>query len=216
MLQKLISFSRSPQQKEAFQPMKAKDFLSLLLITLVIIGPYTALVYSLGLNELDNEVMDLLRESPLVLLLIAVFIAPILEEPVYRLHLDLKKKSIYWGLGLSLLLIDEFWYPLAALWIYLIWLLVRVYKDNPPSLKFVIYCSAILFGLIHLGNFTNLDYSKQFYLIPLLVGAQVFVGLVISFIRLTYGMKWGIIFHGVYNGILIGTYLLFFKDTSWV
>lgn len=216
MLQKLISFSRSPQQKEAFQPMKAKDFLSLLLITLVIISPYTALVYSLGLNELDNEVMDLLRESPLVLLLIAVFIAPILEEPVYRLHLDLKKKSIYWGLGLSLLLIDEFWYPLAALWIYLIWLLVRVYKDNPPSLKFVIYCSAILFGLIHLGNFTNLDYSKQFYLIPLLVGAQVFVGLVISFIRLTYGMKWGIIFHGVYNGILIGTYLLFFKDTSWV
>lgn len=212
MLQKLISFSLSPQQKEAFQPMKAKDFLSLLLITLVIISPYTALVYSLGLNELDNEVMDLLRESPVVLLLIAVFIAPILEEPVYRLHLDLKRKSIFWGLGLSLLLIDEFWYPLAALWIYLIWLLIRVSKNNPPPLKFVVYCSAVLFGLIHLGNFTNLDYSKQFYLIPLLVGAQVFVGLVISFIRLTYGMKWGIIFHGVYNGILIGAYILFFQD----
>lgn len=212
MLQKLILFSQSPQQKEVFQPMKVKELLGLFLITLIIIAPYTALIYALGLNELDNEVMDLLRENPIFLLLIAVFIAPILEEPIYRLHLDLKKKSIYWGVGLSFLLIDEFWYPLAALWIYLIWLLIRVNKGNPPSLKFVVYSSAILFGLVHLGNFTNLDYTKQFYLIPLLVGGQVFVGLVISYIRLSYGMKWGIIFHGVYNGILIGSYLLFFQD----
>jgi len=108
------------------------------------------------------------------------------------------------------LIISEFWYPVVALWIYLIWLLVSVSKNNPPSLKIVVYISAILFGLIHLGNFTSLDYTAQFYLIPLLVGAQVFVGLVISFIRLTHGMKWAMIFHGVYNGVLIGAYLLIF------
>ncbi|SDC59161.1 CAAX protease self-immunity [Algoriphagus faecimaris] len=207
-----VRFFNEPKSLGKIKNFKIGDFFIIFSITLIIIAPYTALIYALGLNELENEVMDLLRENPFFLLLIAVFIAPILEEPVYRLHLDLKKKSIYWGLGLSLLLIDEFWYPLAALWIYLIWLLIRVNKDNPPSLKFVVYSSAILFGLVHLGNFTNLDYTKQFYLIPLLVGGQVFVGLVISFIRLTYGMKWAIIFHGVYNGILIGSYLLFFQD----
>lgn len=198
-----VLFLKTPKKIGEYNIFKIIDLVVLLLITLAIITPFTALVYALGLDELDNEVMELLNNKPIVMLLLGIFVAPIVEEPIYRLHLDLKKKSIYWGLGLSLLLIDEFWYPLAAFWVYLIWLLIRVYKSNPPNLKFVVYCSAILFGLVHLGNFTNLDYSKQFYLIPLLVGGQVFVGLVISFIRLTYGMKWGIIFHGVYNAVLI-------------
>jgi len=81
---------------------------------------------------------------------------------------------------------------------------------NLASLKLVAYSSAIIFGLVHLSNFTSLDYTTQFYLIPLLIGAQAFVGLVISFIRLRYGMKWAIIYHGVYNGIFTAVYLLIF------
>jgi membrane protease YdiL (CAAX protease family) len=212
ILDKLLLFFKDPKSLGKNSNFRIGDFFVLLIITLAIITPFSALLYALGLDELDNEVMELLNNKPIVILLIGIFVAPIIEEPIYRLHLDFKKKSIYWGLGLSLLLIDEFWYPLAAFWGYLIWLLIRVYKNNPPNLKFVVYSSSILFGLVHLGNFTNLDYSEQFYLIPLLVGAQVFVGLVISFIRITYGMKWGVLFHGVYNGILIGAYLLFFHE----
>jgi hypothetical protein len=55
----------------------------------------------------------------------------------------------------------------------------------------IIYRSAILFGLVYLTNFTSLDYATQFYLNPLLIGAQVYVGLVINFIRFDVWHKMG-------------------------
>jgi len=206
----LRKFLYLPDQPEKFHPMSLKDFLKLLLVTFLVIVPYSALIYALGLYELQNEAIDLLEENLTVFLITAIIFAPIYEEPIFRLHLDLTKKSILWSLGVSVLLLFDSWIVVGVLGIYLIWLFVRVSRNNPPSLKLVVYSSAILFGLVHLGNFTSLDYTKQFYLIPLLIGAQVFVGLVISFIRLRYGMKWAMIYHGVYNGIFTAVYLLIF------
>jgi hypothetical protein len=210
MVKLLINFLLSPDHPLEFRPMSLVDFLKLMLVTLLVIVPYSALIYALGLYELQNEAIDLLEENLTVFLITAIIFAPIIEEPIFRLHLDLTKKSILWSLGVSIFLVFDFWIAVAALWIYLIWLFVRVSRNNPPSLKLVVYSSAILFGLVHLSNFTSLDYATQFYLIPLLIGAQVFVGLVISFIRLRYGMKWAIIYHGVYNGIFTAAYLLIF------
>jgi hypothetical protein len=210
MTKNLIQFFYFPKSSDKFKLMIGRDFLKLFLVTLAIITPYTILIYALDLYELDNIVMEMMKDNPILLLLLGTFMAPLLEEPIYRLHLDMKKRSIIWSLGLSIFLIDEFWYPVVGLWIYLLWLLIQVSRNNPPSLKLVVYSSAILFGLVHLGNFPNLNFSTQFYLIPLLVGAQIFVGLIISYIRLTYGMKWAMIFHGVYNAVLIGAYLLIF------
>ncbi|MCE7054420.1 CPBP family glutamic-type intramembrane protease [Algoriphagus sp. AGSA1] len=190
--------------------MTFRRFIYLLVITFLVIAPYSALIYALGLDELENAVMEMLKETPVLMVFAGIFIAPLLEEPIFRLHLVRTKKYVLWSLGLSVLLISEFWYPVIILWIYLIWLLIRISKNNPPPLKLVVYGSAVLFGLIHLGNFTSFDYATQFYLIPILVGAQFFVGLIISYIRLNHGMIWAMIFHGVYNGILIGTHLLFF------
>lgn len=210
MIRELMQFFQLPKQLEGFKPMTFRRFISFLLITFLVIAPYSALVYALGLDELDNSVMEMLKETPILMVFAGIFIAPLLEEPIYRLHLDRTKKSVLWSLGLSVLVISDFWYPVVLLWGYLVWLLVRVSKNNSPPLKLVVYSSAVLFGLIHLGNFTSLDYATQFYLIPILVGAQVFVGLIISYIRLNHGMKWAMIYHGVYNGVLIGTHLLFF------
>jgi hypothetical protein len=205
-----FKFLRFPNQPEQFYPMSLVDFLKLMLITLLVIAPYSVLIYVLGLFEMQNEVMDLLEENLTVFLITAIIFAPIIEEPIFRLHLDLTKKSILWSLGVSIFLVFDFWIAVAALWIYLIWLLICVSMNNPPSLKLVVYSSAILFGLVHLSNFTSLDYTTQFYLIPLLIGGQVFLGLMISFIRLRYGMKWAMIYHGVYNGLFTAGYLLIF------
>ena len=206
----LRKFLYFPEKPEKFDPMSLVDFLKLFIITLLFVAPYSALIYALGLYELQNEAIDLLEENLTVFLITAIIFAPIYEEPIFRLHLDLTKKSILWSLGVSVLLLFDSWIVVGVLGIYLIWLFVRVSRNNPPSLKLVVYSSAILFGLVHLGNFTSLDYTKQFYLIPLLIGAQVFVGLVISFIRLRYGIKWAMIYHGVYNGIFTAVYLLIF------
>lgn len=201
---------RSSSQPEKFHPTSLVDFMKLLLVTLLVIAPYSVLIYVLGLFEMQNEVMDLLEENLTVFLITAIIFAPIIEEPIFRLHLDLTKKSILWSLGVSVILFFDSWIVVGVFWIYLIWLFVRVSRNNPPSLKLVVYSSAILFGLVHLSNFTSLDYATQFYLIPLLIGEQVIMGLLFSFIRLRYGMKWAMIYHGLYNGFFTVAYLLIF------
>jgi hypothetical protein len=84
-------------------------------------------------------------------------------------------------------------------------------KGLKPDLKFVVYCSSALFALVHMTNFTEFDYGKYFYLVPFLVAAQFVVGLVLSYIRLNHGMKWAIIFHGVYNAVLIIPAVYFYE-----
>jgi membrane protease YdiL (CAAX protease family) len=69
--------------------MSLVDFLKLFIITLLFVAPYSALIYALGLYELQNEAIDLLEENLTVFLITAIIFVPIIEEPIFRLHLDL-------------------------------------------------------------------------------------------------------------------------------
>jgi hypothetical protein len=91
-------------------------------------------------------------------------------------------------------------------------LMYNISKGNTPNLRFVIWTSSAFFGIIHMGNYTYFDYSTHFYWVPLMIGAQFLVGLVLSYIRLNHGMKWAIIFHAVYNAVLIIPAIYFYKQ----
>ncbi len=132
-----------------------------------------------------------------------IVVAPLFEETIFRLHLDLKKPYIWWGLGLSLLIVISDWFVGLALMIYLLYLLIMLHEKSPPNLKMVVYISAAFFALIHLGNYTKFDILSHFYLIPFLVGSQFVGGLILSYIRLNHGIKWSILYHGVFNAVLI-------------
>lgn len=199
----LLSFLKAPYRAETYSDIKISDFLFLLLITILIVVPYAFILEWAGMDQFDNIMLELLEKNKWLLAILAIFLAPLIEEPIFRLHLDLKKSSIWWGLGLSLFMISGVWYPVALIWGYLIFLYVIISKGLKPDLKFVVYCSSALFALVHMTNFTEFDYGKYFYLVPFLVAAQFVVGLVLSYIRLNHGMKWAIIFHGVYNAVLI-------------
>jgi membrane protease YdiL (CAAX protease family) len=208
---KLLSFLKAPYQTETYSNIKISDFIFLLLITILVVVPYALILEWAGMDQFDNIMMELLEKNKWLLAIIAIFLAPLIEEPIFRLHLDLKKSSILWGLGLSLLMISGVWYPVALIWGYLIFLYVMISKGQKPYLKFVVYCSSALFALVHMTNFTEFDYGKYFYLVPFLVAAQFVVGLVLSYIRLNHGMKWAIIFHGVYNAVLIIPAVYFYE-----
>lgn len=199
----ILSFLKSPYLLETHSPIKPKTFLSLLILTLVIIIPYVLIIEAAGIDQFDNMIEQMLKENKWLVAFLAIFLAPILEEPIFRLHLDLKISSIWWGIGLSVLLLSEVWWPVVLIWAYLFYLIYRVSRGNPPNLKYVIWISSSLFALVHMGNFTDFDYSRYFYWVPFMVGAQFVVGLVLSYIRLNHGMKWAIFFHGVYNAVLI-------------
>ncbi|AFL84784.1 CAAX amino terminal protease family [Belliella baltica DSM 15883] len=208
---KLKTFLKSPYHKDSYEKIKGKEFLHLLLIAFAIVIPYAFVLDLAGIDQFDHKMEFLLKENKWLVAVLAIVIAPLLEEPIYRLHLDFKKSSIWWGLVLSLLLISEVWIPVALLWVYLLFLMYKVNKGDSLNLKYSVFISSALFGLVHLMNFTDFDYAQYFYWVPFMVGAQFLIGLVLSYIRLNYGMKWAIIFHGVYNAILIIPAVYFYE-----
>ncbi len=68
------------------------------------------------------------------------------------------------------------------------------------------YGAALSFGFVHLSNFPNL--SEIWFLAPNLISPQLVLGLFLGYIRVRFGLVWAMAFHGVYNGILAGPFLL--------
>lgn len=210
-IQKLIAFLKEPQAAESYSPMSAKDFLILMIATLALIIPFGLILDTLGADQFDHLLEELLQKNKWVVAIAAIFFAPFIEEPIFRLHLDLKKSSIWWSFGLSFLMLGQFWFIVVAFWLYLFYLLYQINQGNPPRLKLVLWISAAFFALIHLGNFKDFDFAKYFYWVPFLVSFQFIVGLVLSYIRLNHGMKWAMFFHGVYNAVLILPVVYFYE-----
>jgi membrane protease YdiL (CAAX protease family) len=210
-LENLISFLKSPYKANVYDDIKFKDFISLLILTIAFVVPYAILLEWSGIDQFDHKLTELLENNKWLVAVLAIFLAPLLEEPVYRLHLDLKKSHIAWSLGLSLLLISEVWYPLGIFWVYLVYLIVMINLNKKVNLKFVVYFSSAMFALIHMANFTDFDYEKYFFLVPILVSSQFIGGLILSYIRLNHGMKWAIVFHGVYNAMVVIPAVYFYE-----
>jgi membrane protease YdiL (CAAX protease family) len=155
-------------------------------------------VIFIGLTYLiDNYVLKIKEElidiDPLILLLFAVVLLPILEEFIFRFPLKYKRNYIIRG-------IDKLFGG-------------RIKDKWNKSFKYFVYIMAITFGLIHLSNFNNNEFLF-FCLGPLIVGSQLIGGLILSYTRIKLGFSWAIIHHGLFNlfGILIG--VLFFHNST--
>lgn len=208
---KLFFFLKAPYIPETYSPIKPKVFFGLMGLTLLIIIPYALILESAGIDQFDNMIEQMLKDNKWLVAILAIFLAPILEEPIFRLHLDLKRSSIWWSVGLAVILLAQIWWLILVFWVYLFYLMYNISKGNTPNLRFVIWTSSAFFGMIHMGNYTDFDYSSHFYWVPFMVGAQFVVGLVLSYIRLNHGMKWAMIFHGVYNAVLIIPAVYFYE-----
>lgn len=207
---KLLDFLKDPKQAQSFQSMKLSEFLGLLILAILVVVPYAYILELMGMDQFENGLADLLKENKWIIAIFGILLAPLIEEPIFRLHLDLKITSIWYSLGLSLLFAMAIWFPIIFIG-YMTFLLIRVKNDNPPSLKFVVYFTAAFFGLVHITNFKDFDYGQFFYYIPFLVAIQFWIGLILSYIRLNHGMSWAILFHGIYNSIFILPAIYFYE-----
>lgn len=209
MLNKVISFLKNPIRPEEQTPISVKDFSILLFLTLIVIIPYALVLDQIDMSQFDNIMEEFLEKYKWLVVIGAIILAPILEEPAFRMHLDYKKNSIYWGIGLSILFISQLWFIAVAYMGYLFFILMKIKDNEPPKLKLVIFLSAAFFGLVHLGNYKDFDWIGNFYFIPVLVGAQFILGLILSYVRLHHGMKACMLFHGAYNAIILVPFALF-------
>jgi len=211
IFQDFQSFLKNPKQATSYTSISSKNFILLLLGALIIIVPSALLMEWVGLDQFDSKLEEMMKDYKWLVAAAAIFLAPLIEEPIFRLHLDLKKASIWWGIGLSVFIISEQWYIAVGFVVYLVYLLIRINNEETPDLKFVVYTSAIFFGLVHLGNYSNFNFREHFYWIPFLVGMQFFIGLILSFLRLNHGIRTAMLFHGVYNAVLIIPYVYFYE-----
>ncbi|MGB0880452.1 MAG: CPBP family intramembrane glutamic endopeptidase [Polaribacter sp.] len=69
------------------------------------------------------------------------------------------------------------------------------------SFKIAFYTLTILFGLVHISNFTIT--KNVLLLTPILVLPQILLGGYLGFIRVRFGLGWSIALHACYNGILM-------------
>lgn len=126
-------------------------------------------------------------------ILLITIIPPVLEEFIFRF--PLKYKRNYLLRFVAYLFKTDF----SAFW--------------KKHLKVIVYLFSATFGFIHLSNYNNVDLIF-FLLAPIIVGAQLFAGIVFSFFRLKLGFVWALLGHFSHNFILIMMSFLFFHNVE--
>ncbi len=182
--------------------------LLLLLIVLAVIGQVP--------NAGDsNNMLDAIADMPVWYLpVMAVLVAPLQEECIFRLPLRPFAASL--ALSISLIVLIAFsWFAvlpsplllvlataLASLNLYL-WArgskvarLQPIYNHYP---RVIFYGIALLFGAVHITNYD----TQVWPFLPILVMPQIIVGLLLGFVRLRYGFGWSFLLHAFHNGCLL-------------
>ncbi|WP_143959666.1 CPBP family glutamic-type intramembrane protease [Litoribacter populi] len=203
VFESFLSFLKKPRVLAAVPPLSPFNFMLLLVLALVVVVPYGLVMELAGVGQFDHVIEELLRDHKVLVMIAVIVFAPLLEETAFRYHLNMKRRAFVWGLLLSLVLVAQMWWLAMVVAVYFISLFVMVSLKKNVPLHFVVYASAVLFGLIHMGNFRDFDWLANFYWVPFLVGIQFGLGLLLSFIRLHYGMWKAIYFHAAYNAVLV-------------
>lgn len=164
--------------------------------------------YSVNLTIID-KVKNTLRYFYLYILIGNIFSGLLIELMTY-LHLFeaednvdelILKYSIltrYLFIVLIIPFIEEmiFRYPLR-------------YFQNQNFYRYYVYLSALLFGFMHFSNYTTS--ANAVYYILFLTAPQILAGLIMSYVRITYGFWYGLLLHCINNFIAISTFTLFYK-----
>jgi hypothetical protein len=173
------------------------------------------------------------NESILAAFIFACVVAPLLEETAFRLWLVNRPLQVaigafgflfYYASSLipgsiikSVFVSTESDNPFVVLATYLavfisgVAILYSIIKLKPiqkklasiyqNKYKWIFYGSAVLFGLLHVSNY---KFSWVVILLtPILVLPQVFGGVLLSYVRVTYGFWRGVLGHFMYNLFLL-------------
>ena len=78
---------------------------------------------------------------------------------------------------------------------------ITLFCRYKKTFRYIFYGFAIVFGYVHITNF---ELTTNVLLIsPILVAPQVLLGLLLGMIRVKLGLIYSILFHGIYNAILV-------------
>jgi hypothetical protein len=153
-----------------------------------------------------------------------LLIAPIIEEIIFRLPLNLRKLNLYIGFSLYYFLrigvefydgnLHNYYFHVKILVLVGLWFFI--YKIKLSFLKahycLYFYLLVALFAAIHVVNFIDFLPEKYYVFIPLLVMPQFIMGVFAGFVRIKLGFIWSIPLHIGINSPSIFIYLLTLKN----
>ena len=154
-----------------------------------------------------------------LLIIFISFLAPLTED--YENILNQELYSFWMTIVFVTILpplLEEliFRFPLKYKRNYLMRLIAYLFKVDLETfwrkhLRIIVYLFSAAFGFVHISNYSNVDFLF-FVLSPILVGAQLFAGIIFSFFRLKLGYIWAILGHFSHNFILIMIGMLFYHN----
>ena len=203
----------------------------------VVLSLFISIVLGINQNPIGQHVLsDLTTINPVFLLIFLVVITPLVEEPIFRSWLRFNPKSFALSIVfLTIFIINIIYFMfqyIISFQDYIIILSISIIvesgilyfilkkSDNVDKIqqiyrthfKSMFYFSTILFAAVHLSNYKNI--SHIWMLAPLLVIPQFVIGLNLGYVRMHYGLKWSILQHMIYNGIIISPVLIVISATS--
>ncbi len=196
----LVDFFKNPKEVVSWDTNfseKLNFWLKILLLDFIASAAITVVMSvfeSFGLFSTDNHaVLDMMESmTPLMFLLMAVFLIPFIEELFFRLPLRNKSNPAFRMVTFFSRLFGK-----------------SVHQDMKRAFesiyanyyKIIFYSSAISFALLHVSNY-EMSLSVLIF-IPLLILPQLLFGIFGGYIRLKLGFFWGTCLHFAHNLIFL-------------
>lgn len=152
-----------------------------------------------------------LKEICLYLVLIQFFICAILlcyvAEIAEKFELFDQLEEVNYNSKLIVILLTGL--IIAPLFEELIYRFPLKFVKNEFYFKWIYYLSAFIFGVLHIYNY-EFD-SSHYVFIPFITLNQIVSGLFLGYTRIIYGFWYGVLQHGLFNGLtLIWFYIIGF------
>jgi hypothetical protein len=189
------------------------------------------LLASTGHTEENFKLIEFVDElSSFFVVLVVVVLAPITEEIAFRLWL--RFSPLKWALGISFfsfflisffsegafnlydvenILRSLFFLVFVFVAIFLVLRRRDVYKYVKQFFEkyfhIFFYIITLTFAMIHIANY-DVNLKEIWYFAPLLVFPQLFLSLLIGFVRIKYGFVWAVLTHALNNSVAILPILL--------
>lgn len=183
-----LSFAKNPRLDplpESFWQQPQRVFPYLLAIDFLLMIPLMGILSATGIEDTDHEMMQFL-DKPLFLFGMAVILAPIIEELFFRFPMGRlwNIPTRFYGEGVDESPRDNWW---------------------SRNFKVVFWIFTLLFAAVHFSNFAS---TVSMYLAPILVLPQLVLGIMLGYIRVGWGTRYSMLFHGIHNAIPLSLMLL--------
>ncbi len=177
------NFIKKPKDEQYIgsETYKWKVFFSLFGLKLLFLIVYIPLVRLVDDNIEYDHAFDEKNHSVINAVLSIVLAAPLIEEVLFRL--GLRRQFL-----LKKLISEQKW---------------------SNCFPFFVYSSSIIFGVVHLNNYTDFNHIFLF-VAPIMILSNLLGGFIVAFIRVRFNFVIGFVFHAFWN-----FFVLFIIDGSY-